>query len=246
MRHVDFSCFENIFSWLFVIIYSTNGKSPHFLMLPHFTTFYKKLPHFMWFSDVFREYRKRPVTWNGLTRRFISKKNSNGNEGSQQWKYLVSCFKNVQACKICIDLLSEPTYFSKHTKVDSDRVLLTVVGRIAFLKFEIVRSSRPEVFLGKGILKIYSKFTGEHPYWSVISIKLQSNFIEITLWHGCSPVNYLHIFRTPFLKNISGWLLLECRQILLLILTEFERINESSIFPEIIRSLTFFWWFQDR
>ena len=31
--------------------------------------------------------------------------------------------------------------------------------------------------------------------------------IEITLQHGCS-VNLLHIFRTPFLKNISGRLLL--------------------------------------
>ena len=40
---------------------------------------------------------------------------------------------------------------------------------------------------------------------NVISIKLQSNFIEITL-HGCSPVNLLHIFRTPFTKNTSGWL----------------------------------------
>ena len=38
--------------------------------------------------------------------------------------------------------------------------------------------------------------------------KLQSNFIEIILWHGCSPVNSLHIFRTAFLKNTSGWLLL--------------------------------------
>ena len=53
-----------------------------------------------------------------------------------------------------------------------------------------------------------SKFTGEHPSWSVISIKLQSNFIEITLRHGCSLLNLLHIFRIPFLKNTSGWLLL--------------------------------------
>ena len=36
----------------------------------------------------------------------------------------------------------------------------------------------------------------------------QSNFIEIALRHGCSPVNLLHNFRTPFLKNTSGWLLL--------------------------------------
>ena len=60
------------------------------------------------------------------------------------------------------------------------------------------RSSRSEVFLVKGVLKICSKFTGEYPCRSVISIKLQSNFIEIALRHGCSPVNLLHIFRTPF------------------------------------------------
>ena len=45
------------------------------------------------------------------------------------------------------------------------------------------RSSRPVVFQGKGVLKICSKF------------------IEITLRHGCSPVNLLHNFRTPFSKN---------------------------------------------
>ena len=27
-------------------------------------------------------------------------------------------------------------------------------------------------------------------------IKIASNFIEVALWHGCSPVNLLHIFRT--------------------------------------------------
>ena len=33
---------------------------------------------------------------------------------------------------------------------------------------------------------------------------LQSNFIKITLGHGCSPVNLLRIFRTPFFMNTSG------------------------------------------
>ena len=70
------------------------------------------------------------------------------------------------------------------------------------------RSSHLEVFLGKGVLKICSKFTGEHPCRSAISIKLQSNFIEITLRHGCFPVNLLHIFRTPLLTNTSGRLFL--------------------------------------
>ena len=56
-----------------------------------------------------------------------------------------------------------------------------------------VRSSHSKVFVGKGVLKIYRKFTGEHPCRSVISIKLQSNFIEIALRHRCTPVNLLYI-----------------------------------------------------
>ena len=66
------------------------------------------------------------------------------------------------------------------------------------------RGSRSEVFLGKGVLKICIEFTGEHPCRSVISTKLFCHFLEITLWHGCSPVNSVHIFRTPFLESTSG------------------------------------------
>ena len=64
----------------------------------------------------------------------------------------------------------------------------------------LFRSSHPEVILRKGVPKKCSKFTGEHPCRSLISIKLQSNFIEIALPHECSPVNLLHIFRTHFPK----------------------------------------------
>ena len=46
------------------------------------------------------------------------------------------------------------------------------------------------MFQGKDVLKICSKFTGEHPCRSAISI------------------NLLHISKTLFLKNTSGWLLL--------------------------------------
>ena len=64
------------------------------------------------------------------------------------------------------------------------------------------------MFFGKGVLKICNKSTGEHPCRSTISIKLQGNFIEITLRHVCPHVNLLHIFRTPFPKSTSGRLLL--------------------------------------
>ena len=39
--------------------------------------------------------------------------------------------------------------------------------------------------------------------------KLLFNFIEITLRHGCSPLNLLYIFRTPLCKKTSGVLLLD-------------------------------------
>ena len=51
------------------------------------------------------------------------------------------------------------------------------------------------MFLVKGVLKICSKFTGDLP----------CNFIEITLRHGYSIVNLLHIFGTLFTKKTSRW-----------------------------------------
>ena len=77
------------------------------------------------------------------------------------------------------------------------------------LKLPSLRSSHPEVFLGKGVLKICSKFLVEYPCQSAISIKLLCNFIGIALRHECSPESLLHIFRTPFPRNTYGRLLLE-------------------------------------
>ena len=41
----------------------------------------------------------------------------------------------------------------------------------------------------------------------MISLKLLSNFIGITLRFGCSPLNLLDIFKTAFPENTSGGLL---------------------------------------
>ena len=68
-------------------------------------------------------------------------------------------------------------------------------------KYSSFGSSHPEVFLGKGVLKKCSKFTGEHPCRSAISIKSLCNFTGMALRHRCSPGNLLHIFRTPFYKR---------------------------------------------
>ena len=87
-------------------------------------------------------------------------------------------------------------YFSGYCHSISHFVSLTKAYSIGNWLLEICeqkqsRSSHLEVFLRKGFLKMCSKFTGEHPYRSV---------------------NLLHIFRTPFPKNISGWMLLAVAQ----------------------------------
>ena len=75
---------------------------------------------------------------------------------------------------------------------------------IDVLRINMYRISPPELFLRKDVLKICSKFTGEHPCQSVISIRLFCNFVEIALRHGCSPQNLLHIFRNLFLEAPVG------------------------------------------
>ena len=77
-----------------------------------------------------------------------------------------------------------------------------------FLEMQVmyIRSSHPELFLGKGVLKICSKITEDRQCWYAVLIKLLCHFIEITLQHWCSPVNSRHIFRTPFLMSTSRWL----------------------------------------
>ena len=59
------------------------------------------------------------------------------------------------------------------------------------------------MFLEKGVLKICSKFTGEHTCRSVISIKFISKFIEIALWHGRSLVE-THIRTAASVSSSQG------------------------------------------
>ena len=84
-------------------------------------------------------------------------------------------------------------------------------GRIGNIWVIMSRSSVLKVFLGKGIAKIWSKFTGEHQCRSVISVKLFCDFIETIFWHGCFPVN-LFVFRIPFPQITSRQLVLKLNQ----------------------------------
>ena len=65
-------------------------------------------------------------------------------------------------------------------------------------------SSRPVVFCNKGVLRIFSKFTGKHQCWSVFLIKLQTcSSFKKRLQHRCFPVKFARFFRTPILYMIT-------------------------------------------
>ena len=90
------------------------------------------------------------------------------------------------------------------------------------------------MFLGEGVLKICSKGTGEHPCQSVISTKLLCNFIEIGLQHGCFPENLLHIFRTPFLKNTPGSLLLNYEPLIGCVNNNITKSSQNCVFKIVV------------
>ena len=87
-------------------------------------------------------------------------------------KALISVIKNsllvLISCVMLLILFSE---------IDVIFVINFVFRNGCYLWLLYFRSSHPEVFSRKGVLKICSRFTGEHPCRSAISIKLLCNFI---------------------------------------------------------------------
>ena len=70
------------------------------------------------------------------------------------------------------------------------------------------RSSRPEVFCKRSVLRIFANFTGKHQCQTLFLIKVPDLRLETLLkkrlWHRCFPVNSAKFLRTPFLQNTSG------------------------------------------
>ena len=127
--------------------------------------------------------------------------------------FFISCFRTLKSTRTVIhrylvsSLLLASILFLVGIERTQNKVIFLYMDSSTNKK-DIDRSRLLEMFLRKGVLKICSKFVGEHPCRSVISIKLQSSFIEIAFRYGCSPVNFLHIFRAPLPKNTSGGLYL--------------------------------------
>ena len=78
-----------------------------------------------------------------------------------------------------------------HFKTPTKKISVFFQARLGtsysdFNSFLMIQSSPPEVFW-KGVLKICSKFTGEHPCWSVISCEFCEIFKSICFFieHLC-------------------------------------------------------------
>ena len=133
------------------------------------------------------------------------------------------CFFLTYTIKIDIKIYLQITFIQFETKphikeyVNKNKSLVNGWKNILS---STCRSNPPELFLGKGVSKICSNFTrehpcgrlisitllcskyvGKHPCWSGISITLLCNFIENKLRYVCSPVNLMHTFRTTFFRT---------------------------------------------
>ena len=73
----------------------------------------------------------------------------------------------------------------------------------------INKSSCPEMFCKKGVLRNFTKFIGKPLSQILLLTKLQvqaCNFIKKRLWHRCFPMNFVKFLRTPFLTEHIRWL----------------------------------------
>ena len=129
------------------------------------------------------------------------------------WLYILSVAANIVSISVIqtddfwfyaiYDFKSHLTHEQKTSVQRRPKCWERSVKRMPNLNFISVKLQKqpPRGVLKKRCSEIMQKFTGEHTCRRAISIKLQSNFVEIALRHGCSPVNLLHIFRTPFQRT---------------------------------------------
>ena len=74
------------------------------------------------------------------------------------------------------------------------------------------RSSRPEVFCKKGVLRNFTKFTQKHLCYSLFFNKVAglkpATLLKKRPWHRCFSVNFAKFLRTPLFTEHLWWLLL--------------------------------------
>ena len=74
------------------------------------------------------------------------------------------------------------------------------------------RSSRPELFCKKGVLRKFTEFAGKRLCQSLFFNKFAglkpATLLKMRLWRRCFPVKFLKFLRAPFYIEYLRWLLL--------------------------------------
>ena len=74
------------------------------------------------------------------------------------------------------------------------------------------RSSRPEVFCKKDVLRSFTKFTGKHPCQSLLFNKVvgrPATLLKRRFWHRSFPLNFVKFLKLLFFIEHLWWLLLD-------------------------------------
>ena len=137
---------------------------------------------------------KNTKTWISWERNIIFLRNKKILNLCLRWHILRSYrFVAEVTFKSDIFLAADFFEFSRHNNSNKNflqkKLLFIYIAEIKLRNnknIKIFRSSSPEVFLWKNVLRIHSNVTGEHPCWSVISINVLMNssilkFYEIVI-----------------------------------------------------------------
>ena len=92
---------------------------------------------------------------------------------------------------------------------------LLILMKMLCWKISSYRSSHPQVFCKKGVLRNFAKFTGKHLcqrlFFNKVARLRQATLLKKSLWHRYFPMNFANFLRTPFFTEHLRWLLLKLK-----------------------------------
>ena len=98
---------------------------------------------------------------------------------------------------------------SKFVELDKKQLLLKLTFRegpdytSGFCNIFCFRSSPPELFFKKGLLRNFAKFRGkllcQVVFFNKVAGLSPATLLKKRLWHRCFPVNFAKFLRSPFL-----------------------------------------------
>ena len=136
-----------------------------------------------------------PITWIWDNQKFVTKFIG---YSVNKWKLITNDYSFALCTFHSKEILSAYVYIynTEHGVELSDQI-------------STLQKQPPEVFIKKGVLKNFTKFTEKYLCHGLFFNRVAvATLLKKRLWHRCFPVNFGKFSRSPFLQNTSGWLLL--------------------------------------